>query len=57
MFQFMFQSKFVSKMRANGWISEAMFVPAVGIDLVSFITTYLSVPVQLSPFVIFNDIK
>ena len=57
MFQFMFQFKFVSKMRANGWISEAMFVPAVVIDLVSFITTYLSVPVQLSPFVIVNDIK
>ena len=44
MFQFMFQFKFVSKMRANVWISEAMFVPAVVIDLVSFITTYLSVP-------------
>ena len=55
MFQFMFQFKFVSKMRANGWISEAMFVPAVVIDLVSFITTYL--PVHLSPFVIVNDIK
>ena len=40
MFQFMFQFKFVSKMRANGWISEAMFVPAVVIDLVSFISTY-----------------
>ena len=38
----MFQFKFVSKMRANGWFSEEMFVPAVIIELVSFISVTLS---------------
>ena len=42
----MFQFKFVSKMRANGWFSEAMFVSVVVIDLVSFISIYLSIPVN-----------
>ena len=38
----MFQFKFVSKMRANGWFSEAMCIPAVVIELESFISVTLS---------------
>ena len=58
----MFQFKFVSKMRANGWFSEAMFVPAVVIDLVRFISVTLSnvvpkLPVQLLSSVIVNDFQ
>ena len=34
----MVQFKYVSKVRANGWFSEGMFVPAVVIELVSFIS-------------------
>ena len=37
----MFQLKIVTKIRANGWLSEATFVPAIVIELVRFISVTL----------------